>query len=101
MHDLLFAKLASPGDRPTVVQHEASRKTIKSLVGAGFGITLLCEACIGAKQICRRGLREARDGNGPTRVGYTADWDEENCNPALAGFLKPLRERYSLLPETN
>ena len=37
---------------------------------------------------------EARDGNGPNRIGYIAVWEKENANPALISFLKLLRERY-------
>lgn len=100
VHDLLMAKLASPGDRPRIVQHDVSRETIKSLVGAGFGVSLMCEASIG---ISYAGVvyREAQDGNGPSRVGYTAHWEENNENPALESFLKLLRERYPLLPPTD
>jgi hypothetical protein len=38
--------------------------------------------------------REVRDGTGPTRVSHSAHWRQDNQNPALAGFLKLLRERY-------
>jgi DNA-binding transcriptional LysR family regulator len=96
VHDLLIAKLAAPGERPKVVQHNVTRETIKSLVGAGFGVSLLCEACIGASYA---GVvyREAQDGNGPSRVGYTALWEADNDNPVLKPFLKLLEERYPVL----
>lgn len=95
IHDLLVAKLASPGDRPKVVQHNVSRETIKNLVGAGFGVSLLCEACIGA-QYAGVVYREARDGTGPAHVSYVAHWDRENANPALKRFLALLEERHAL-----
>jgi hypothetical protein len=41
--------------------------------------------------------REARDGNGPSRISYAAYWQGDNDNPALAHFLKLLEERYPLL----
>lgn len=65
-------------------------------MGAGFGVSLMCEACIGAVY---SGVvyREARDGNGPSRISYTAFWQGDNDNPALAHFLKLLEERYPLL----
>lgn len=96
IQDILLAKLASPGDRPKVVSHDISRENIKSLVGAGFGVSLMCEACVGANYT---GVvyREARDGNGPTRISYAAYWQGDNDNPALAHFLKLLEERYPLL----
>lgn len=96
VHDLLISKLAAPGERPNVVQHDVSRETIKSLVGAGFGVSLLCEACIGANY-AGVAYREAQDGNGPSRIGYTALWDADNDNPVLRVFLKLLEERYPAL----
>jgi DNA-binding transcriptional LysR family regulator len=100
IHDLLLVKLASPGDRPKVMQHDASRENIKSLVGAGFGVSLMPDACIGASYA---GVvyREVRDGNGPSRVGYAAHWEANNSNPALACFLKLLEERYPLFSGSN
>lgn len=96
IQDILLAKLASPGDRPKVICHDIARENIKSLVGAGFGVSLMCEACIGASHA---GVvyREARDGNGPSRISYAAYWQDDNDNPALAHFLKLLEERYPLL----
>jgi hypothetical protein len=66
-------------------------------VGAGFGVSLMCEACIGATYT---GVvyREARDGNGPSRINYAAYWRSDNDNPALTGFVNLLQERYPLLP---
>ena len=92
-HDILVAKLGAPGDQPEVAEHDVSIEAIKSLVGAGFGVSLLCDASAGATYA---GViyREARDGNGPSRIGYTAHWATDNTNPALESFLKLLRERY-------
>ncbi|HKN26628.1 MAG TPA: LysR family substrate-binding domain-containing protein [Roseiarcus sp.] len=95
LHDLLIAKTASPGDRPKIVRHDVSRGSLMSLVGAGFGITLLTEASAGAI-IAGLVYREVRDGAEPARIGYSAHWREDNQNPALASFLKVLGERYPL-----
>lgn len=97
IQDILLAKLARPGERPKVISHDVSRENIKSLVGAGFGVSLMCEACIGATYT---GVvyREARDGNGPSRINYAAYWQNDNDNPALAGFINLLQERYPSLP---
>ena len=96
IQEILLAKLAAPRDRPTVISHDVSRENIKSLVGAGFGVSLMCEACVG---VAYTGVvyREARDGNGPSRINYAAYWQGDNDNPALAHFLKLLEERYPLL----
>jgi DNA-binding transcriptional LysR family regulator len=93
MQELLLTKLVSPGDRPKVVRHDASLGNIKSLVAAGFGVSLVTESDVGANF---SGLiyRELRDGTGPSRVGYSAHWSADNDNPALSNFLKILGERY-------
>lgn len=95
LHDLLVAKLAAPGDRPNIVHHDVSRGSLISLVGAGFGITVLTEASAGAV-FAGVMYREVRDGAEPARLGYSAHWRVDNENPALASFLKMLRERYPL-----
>jgi DNA-binding transcriptional LysR family regulator len=96
LHDLLIAKAASPGDRPKIMHHRAGLANVKSLVGAGFGVTVLTEACAGASF---PGViyRELRDGAEPARIGYSAHWRADNQNPALASILRILGERY-LLP---
>jgi hypothetical protein len=93
IHDMVVARLASPVDRPKMVRHDISRESIKSLVGAGFGVGLTIEASLGAN-FAGVVHREVRDGTGPTRVGHSAYWRQDNENPALTGFLKLLRERY-------
>jgi len=93
IQDLLTARLVSSAERPKVVRHDVSRESIKSLIGAGFGIGLTLEASLGAKF---SGVvhREARDGTGPIRMDHSANWRGDNKNPALAAFLKLLAERY-------
>ncbi|WP_158815394.1 LysR family transcriptional regulator [Methylocapsa sp. S129] len=93
--DLLVTKLASSEDRPRVLRHDVSRGSLKNLVGAGFGVSLVTEAGIG---LTFPGLiyREVRDGAGASRVGYSAHWRGDNENPALASFLTLLGERYPL-----
>ncbi|WP_089172919.1 LysR family transcriptional regulator [Bosea sp. AS-1] len=92
IHDILVAKLASPGDLPDVVRHDVSPENIKSLVGAGRGVSLMCEACMGASY-AGTVYREARDGNGSTRIGYRAYWKDCNDNAALRYFIRLLEER--------
>ena len=97
--DLLIAKVTSPGDRPKIVRHRAGLANLKNLVGAGFGVTVLTEACAGASF---PGViyRELRDGAEPARIAYSAHWRADNQNPALANILRILGERY-LLPVPN
>jgi DNA-binding transcriptional LysR family regulator len=93
IQERLLTKLVSPGDRPKAIFHDASRGNIKSLVGAGFGVSLVMESDVGPN-FYRLIYRELRDGTGPSWVGYSAHWRADNDNPALASFLKILGERY-------
>jgi DNA-binding transcriptional LysR family regulator len=93
IQELLLTKLSSPGDRPKAVCHNASWGNIKSLVGAGFGVSLVTESDVGAN-LPGLTYRDLRDGTGPSWVGYSAHWRADNDNPALASFLKILGERY-------
>ncbi|PWR19927.1 LysR family transcriptional regulator [Zavarzinia compransoris] len=92
IQDILVAKLSSPGDLLDIVRHDVSPENIKSLVGAGRGVSVMCEAALGASYA---GVvyREARDGNGSTRIGYRAHWRDGNDNPALRNFIRLLEER--------
>ena len=98
--DLLIMKLGIPGDLPKIVQYEVNGETIKSLIGAGRGVSLTCDAYLGV-HYAGVVYREARDGNGPWRIGYSAHWARENSNPALTAFLKLLRERYPVPPDAD
>ncbi len=98
IQDLLITKLSSPGNLPNIVRHDVTPENIKNLVGAGCGVSLICEACMGARYA---GVvyREARDGSGSTRIGYRALWRHDNDNPALGNFIRLLKER--CLPVAN
>ncbi|MER8942814.1 LysR substrate-binding domain-containing protein [Mesorhizobium sp. M0915] len=95
LRDILLAKLASPGVQPKIVSQDVSRESIMSLVGAGFGVSLVLEADIGT-YYAGVVYRDVQDGNGPSRISYTAYWQSNNDNPALAHFLTLLEERYPL-----
>lgn len=93
LEELLISKFGSSENRPRIERHEVNRSIIKSLVGVVAGVSLVLESDIGAR-ISGLVYREMRDGNGPSRIGYSAYWREDNENPALANFLNLLRERY-------
>ena len=99
IHDLVVAKLISPKDRPKLVHHDVTRESIKSLVGAGFGVSLMTEASLSVNAVGVT-FRKIRDGAGSARIDYSANWREDNDNPALANFLKLLGERYPLSDDT-
>ena len=98
IEDLLNAKLTLPSDRPRIEYHDVSRGVVESLISMGLGIGLVLESDIGAN-FAGLSYREVRDGNGPSRIGFSAIWREDNENPALANFLKLLSERYPFFPE--
>ena len=93
IQELLMAKLAAPGNRPLVDSHDVSRETILSLVGIGRGVSLLCEASIGASYA---GVvyREVREASGSSWIGQSACWRNDNANPALLRFVEILKARY-------
>lgn len=95
LEDLLMSKLVSSENRPKFSRHDVGRGIIKSLVAAGFGVSLVTESDIGAN-FSGLTYRELRDGTGPSRLGFSAHWRWDNDNPALANFLKLLGERYPL-----
>ncbi len=100
VHDLLIAYLATPGDRPKVVKHNVSQANIKALVGLGYGVTLVSDACLGA-HYAGVVYREARDSKGGCRIGFAAHWSDDNRNPVLMSFLRLLRERYPALRDPD
>lgn len=93
IEDLLVSKLVSPEERPKIERHDVSRGVVKSLVTMKVGISLVLESDIGAK-FSALVYRELRDGCGPSVLGYSAYWQDNNENPALNAFLKMLSERY-------
>jgi DNA-binding transcriptional LysR family regulator len=95
LEDLLMAKLVSLSDRPKIDRQNVSRGIIKSLISAGFGVSLVTESDVGAS-FAGLTYREVRDGTGPSRVGFTAHWQQDNTNPTLGSFLTLLGERYAL-----
>jgi DNA-binding transcriptional LysR family regulator len=94
LEDFLMSKLVSSEDRPKIERHAVSRGIIKNLVSAGFGTGLVTESDVVASFSGLK-YRELRDGMGPSRVGYSAHWREDNDDPALTNFLKLLGERYA------
>lgn len=97
LEDLVTAKLMSMGDRPRIERHDVSRGVIKSLVSMGLGLSLVLESDLGAN-FSGLTYRELRDGGGPSRIGFSAGWREDNENPSLKFFLDLLAERYPFFP---
>jgi DNA-binding transcriptional LysR family regulator len=95
LEDLLKAKLVASSCRPRIERHDVSRGVIKSLISMGLGISLVLESDVGAN-FAGLTYREVHDGAGPSRIEFSALWQQDNEKPALAGFIKLLSERYRL-----
>ena len=89
---LLMAKLRDYGTQRTVHQ-ELALDRLLSLVSAEYGILLMLEGATGVRY---DGVtyREVHDGDGPTRLHFSAYWRETNRNPTLTPFVAMLRQRY-------
>jgi len=93
LEDLLISRLVLPEDRPKIERHDVSRGIIKSLISMGLGVGLVMESDTGAS-FAGLTYRELRDGSGPSRIGFVAEWRASNEDPALKRFLQLLTERY-------
>ncbi|AQQ03892.1 hypothetical protein B0E33_10085 [Roseibium algicola] len=94
---ILHSKLTFTEGRAKIVRHKASTENIRSLVGAGFGVSLIVECSSGAHY---PGViyQELQDGNGPTRINYVAYWRGDSYNPVLHNFIDLLEQRF---PRSN
>lgn len=94
--DLVTSKLISPEARPKIERHDVSRSILKSLISMKLGLGLMLESDIGVS-VPSIVFKELRDGSGSARIEFSAFWRETNDNPALAHFLRLLKERYPVL----
>lgn len=97
IEDLLISKLVVEDKRPKLERHDVSRSIIKSLVSMGLGTSLVMESDIGAS-FAGLTYREVHDGTGPSRIGFSAHWRNDNESPTLHRFLELLGERYPSAP---
>lgn len=93
--DLILAHFAAAGISPTIRTQHVSPDSLLSLLGAGGGITLICECASGARYPDVV-LREVHDLHGQKWIGYSGYWRKENENPVLRRFLAFVRSRYAL-----
>jgi DNA-binding transcriptional LysR family regulator len=90
---MLIAKLVAPGGSLDIDHQGVNAESLKSLVSAGRGVTVVCESCMGSAPPGTV-FSEIRDSNGSTRVGFWAYWMPRNENPALRNFIWVLEERW-------
>jgi DNA-binding transcriptional LysR family regulator len=94
--DLVTSKLVSRDDRPKLERHDVSRSILKSLISMKLGLGLMLESDVGVL-VPSIVFKELRDGAGPTRVEFSAFWQDSSKSSALASFLQLLQERYPVL----
>lgn len=95
LRDIVLGRLSGSGGTPEIRLHPASRETILSVLGAGYGVSVVCEGSIGA-QYPDVVYRPIHGEQGPALVGYSGYWRTDNRNPALRRFLSFVRSRYAL-----
>ena len=86
-HDFIIRKLSSLGFRPQVVQHRVGREALMTMVGLGFGTSLICATELRAE------YKDVRfvEIEGET-VAFSAIWLLKNDNPAFRRFLSLARQ---------
>jgi DNA-binding transcriptional LysR family regulator len=92
---LLLGKLADASHKPDIEQEDVSRETLLASIGAGARLSIVVEGALGLG-IPGIAFREVHDRDGPTRVGFSAYWREDNPNPVLKAFLAFAAARFSL-----
>lgn len=92
---LLLGKLADASHQPDIQMEDISRETLLASIGSGEHIAIVVEAALGLG-ITGTVFREIHDRDGPTRVGFSAYWREDNANPVLKAFLAFVTARFSL-----
>lgn len=97
---LLLGKLADVSINPDIDQEDVSRESLLASVSASARLSIVVEAALGVG-IPGIAFREVHDRDGPTRVGFSAYWREDNPNPVLKVFLAFAAARFSLPTPRN
>lgn len=95
IRDMLLVRLAVSGSKPDVRVSRSSRETVLSVLGAGSGVSIVCEGSIGAyyPDVVYRPIHGEQ---GPAVTAFSGCWREDNGNPTLHRFLKFVKTRYTL-----
>lgn len=95
IRDMLLGRLSVSGAKPDIRMHQSSRETILSILGGGFGVSIVCEDSTGARypDVVYRPIHGEQ---GQALVGYSGYWRDNNSNPALRRFLGFIKARYAL-----
>lgn len=95
IRDMLLGRLAISGSKPDIRISRASRETVLSVLGAGSGMSIVCEGSTGAlyPNVVYRPIHGEQ---GPALTGYSGCWRDDNGNPALRRFLGFIKARHAL-----
>ena len=93
LRNLILKKLAAPGSTPKIETWSVSNEKVLGMVEAGLHVSVHFESWTSLAYTGVR-FREIRDASGPSHITFTACWDEQNRNPALARFLDTLRQTH-------
>ncbi|MFA7604777.1 MAG: LysR family substrate-binding domain-containing protein, partial [Novosphingobium sp.] len=95
IRDMLLGRITVAGEAPDIRMHQASREAILSVLGAGLGISVICEGATGARypDVVYRPITGEQ---GPAFISYSGYWRKDNGNPPLRRFLAFVRDRYAL-----
>lgn len=99
LRNILVQKLSAPGEAPKIARWDVSSESILAMLETGQRISVHCESCAG---VTFPGVvyREVRDASGPSYIPFTACWQDDNRNPALARVLNLLRMHSQPTPIT-
>jgi DNA-binding transcriptional LysR family regulator len=93
LRNIIMKKLSAPGDAPTIEIWDVSNENVLAMLEAGLHVSVHCESWTTLVYPGVR-FREVRDASGPSHITFTACWDRDNENPALARFLAFLRKTH-------
>ena len=93
LRNIIMKKLSAPGDAPTIETWDVSNVNVLAMLEAGLHVSGHCESWTTFAYPGVR-FREVRDASGPSHITFTACWDRNNENPALARFLAFLRKTH-------
>jgi len=93
LQNIIVRKLSAPGDMPDIESWDVSNESILAMLETTFSVSVHCESWT---DLAYPGVlyREVRDTSGPTYITFTACWENDNKNPALAPFLDLLRKHH-------
>ena len=93
LSNIIVQNLSAPGEAPDIASWDVSSESILAMLETAHRISVHCESCAG---LTYPGVvyREVRDASGPSYIPFTACWEGDNKNPALARFLALLRAHH-------